>query len=77
MLETALHGAITAHLDDPSDLIGAICDGRRSIEEGALGDLVLIPASSFDDALARRPSGRIVLKCGRQVAGPTPASQPR
>jgi cytosine/adenosine deaminase-related metal-dependent hydrolase len=61
---------MTAHLDDPSDLIGAICDGRRSIEQGAPADLVLIPASSFDDALARRPTGRMVLKGGRQVAGP-------
>src|SRR5271166_689543 len=77
MLETALHGAITAHLDNPSDLIGAIRDGRRTIEEGAPADLVLIGASSFDDALARRPAERMVLKRGRQVAGPTPASQPR
>jgi cytosine/creatinine deaminase len=70
MLDTALCGAMAAHLDDPPDLIGAICDGRRSIEEGAPADLVLIPASSFDDALARRPAGRMVFKCGRQVAGP-------
>jgi cytosine deaminase len=70
MLDTALSGAMTAHLDDQSQLIGAICDGRRSIEEGALADVVLIPASSFDDALARRPAGRIVFKCGRHVAGP-------
>jgi cytosine/creatinine deaminase len=77
MLETALHGAITAHLDDPSDLIDAICNGRRTIEEGAPADLVLIGASSFDDALARRPAERMVFKRGRQVAGPTPASQPR
>jgi len=70
MLETALHGAITAHLDDPSELIGAICDGRRTIAVGAPADLVLIAASSFDDALARRPSERIVLRRGRQVSGP-------
>jgi hypothetical protein len=33
-------------------------------------DLVLIPACSFDDALARRPAGRMVFKAGRQIAGP-------
>jgi cytosine deaminase len=70
MLDTALSGAMTAHLDDPSDLIGAVCDGRRSIEQGAPADLVLIPASSFDDALARRPAGRMVFKGGRRAAGP-------
>jgi cytosine deaminase len=70
MLDTALSGAMAAHLDDPSELIGAICDGRCSIEQGAPADLVLIPASSFDDALARRRAGRIVFKGGRQVAGP-------
>jgi cytosine/creatinine deaminase len=70
MLDTALSGAVTAHLDDQAELIGAICDGRRGIEEGAPADLVLIPASSFDDALARRPAGRMVFKRGRQVAGP-------
>jgi cytosine/creatinine deaminase len=73
MLDTALSGALTAHLDDQSELIGAICDGRRSIEEGAPADLVLIPASSFDDALARRPAGRMVFKRGRHVAGPETA----
>jgi cytosine deaminase len=70
VMDTALSGAMTAHLDDPSELIGAICDGRRSIEQGAPADLVLIPASSFDDALARRPAGRMVFKGGCQVAGP-------
>ncbi len=70
MLETALSAAIAAHLDDPPELIGAICDGRRSISEGEPADFVLIPASSFDDALARSPAGRIVFKDGRQVAGP-------
>ena len=70
MLETALLAAIAAHLDDPADFIAAICDGRRAIEEGDAADLVLIPASSFDDALARRPTARIVFKAGRQVAGP-------
>lgn len=69
MIETAMLAAVAAHLDDPADLIGSICDGRRAIAEGDRADIVLIPASSFDDALARRPAGRIVFKGGRQVAG--------
>jgi len=70
MLETARMAAIASHLDDVPQLIAAACDGRRAIEEGAVADLLLVPASSFDDALARRPSERIVFKAGRQVAGP-------
>ena len=70
MLETARMAAVAAHLDDVPQLIAAACDGRRGIEEGDAADLVLIQASSFDAALARRPSERIVFKGGRQVAGP-------
>ncbi|HEY7242769.1 MAG TPA: amidohydrolase family protein [Xanthobacteraceae bacterium] len=70
MLDTARLAVIAAHLDDTAELVGAICDGRHAIEERAPADLVLIPACSLDDALARRPAGRIVFKSGRQVAGP-------
>jgi cytosine/creatinine deaminase len=70
MLESALFAAISAHLDDAAALIGAICDGRRTIAEGDVGDLVLLPAESLDDALARRPAERCVFKAGQQVAGP-------
>jgi cytosine deaminase len=70
MLETALFAAVAGHLDDPADLVGAICGGRRTIAEGEPADLVLLPASSLDDALARRPAGRVLFKGGRQVAGP-------
>jgi cytosine deaminase len=70
MLETALFAAVAGHLDDPADLVGAICGGRRTIAEGEPADVVLLPASSLDDALARRPAGRVLFKGGRQVAGP-------
>jgi cytosine/creatinine deaminase len=70
MLETALFAAIAAHIDDADELIGTICGGRCAIADGDPADLVLLPASSFDDALARRPPDRLVFKAGRQVAGP-------
>jgi cytosine/creatinine deaminase len=70
MLDTGLFAAVTAHLDDEAELLAALCDGRRTIAEGDVADLVLLKASSFDDALARRPAERIVFKAGRQVAGP-------
>jgi cytosine deaminase len=70
MLDTGLFAVVAAHLDDESDLIAAMCDGRSTIAEGDPADLVLLKASSFDDALARRPAERTVFKSGRQVAGP-------
>ena len=69
MLNTALFAAVATHLDDETSLIAGICGGRVEIAEGAPADLVLVPAKSFDDALARRPAGRVVFKAGRQVAG--------
>jgi cytosine deaminase len=74
MLASALSAAVTAHLDDPAQLIAAICDGRSVLAKGEPADLVLIPASSFDDALARHPAGRVVFKDGRQVVGPAVAT---
>jgi cytosine deaminase len=70
MLDTGLFAAVTAHLDDQAELIAALCDGRSTIAEGDPADIVLLKASSFDDALARRPAERVVFKAGRQVAGP-------
>jgi cytosine deaminase len=71
MLDTALLVAVAAHLDEEGELIAAMCDGRRELEEGGAADLVLVRAASFDDALARRPAERVVFKAGRQVAGPS------
>lgn len=71
MLETGFVGAMASHVDGAEELTALICGGRRRIEVGDLADLVLVPASSFDDALARRPGCRVVLRRGRQVsAGP-------
>lgn len=75
MLETGFVGAMASHVDDAEELTALICGGRRRIEVGDLADLMLVPASSFDDALARRPGGRVLVRRGRQVsAGPFEAS---
>jgi cytosine deaminase len=67
MLETARLAAIAAHLDDTPELVRAICGGFALLNEGMPGDLALIPATSFEDALARRPVGRVVFKHGRRI----------
>ena len=70
MLDTALFATVAAGVDGDGDLMASLCDGRTALSPGEPADLVLVPASSIEDALARRPTGRIVFKSGRQVAGP-------
>lgn len=70
MLGTALFAAVAAGVDNDAELIAGLCDGRAALSPGEPADLVLVPASSIEDAIARRPAGRIVFKAGRQVAGP-------
>lgn len=74
-LETAYVAAVSAHMDDPRALLAALCDGRADIKAGDAADLVLIPADSLDDALARRPSGRVTIKAGQVVSGTLPPAQ--
>lgn len=70
MLDTALFSTVAAGVDSDAALLSGLCDGRSALKPGEPADLVLVPASSMEDALARRPAGRIVFKAGRQVAGP-------
>lgn len=69
MLETAYVGAMATHVDDAEALSSLVCGGRSRIEVGDVADLVLLPCASFDDALARRPSGRILLRRGQPAGG--------
>ena len=70
MLDTGLFATVAAGIDSDADLMAGLCDGRAALSPDEPADLVLVPASSIEDALARRPAGRIVFKGGRQVAGP-------
>lgn len=69
LLETGYIGALGSHLDAPGELTAALCGGRQGVRVGEAADLVLVPASSFDDALARRPGGRMLIRRGRQIPG--------
>ncbi len=68
MLEAGYVAALASHIDRPEELLPLICGGRSTIKAGDAADLVLIPASSFDEALARRPGGRILLRAGTPVS---------
>jgi cytosine deaminase len=70
MLDTGLFATVATGVDSDAHLMAGLCDGRPALSPGEPADLVLVPASSIEDALARRPAGRIVFKGGRQVAGP-------
>lgn len=70
MLDTALFATVAAGVDSDGDLMAGLCDGRTALAPGEPADLVLVPASSIEDALARRPAGRVVYKGGSQIAGP-------
>lgn len=69
LLETGYIAALGSHIDAPEEFTAALCGGRQRVCVGAMSDLVLIPASSFDDALARRPGGRVLIRRGRQIPG--------
>src|SRR5215813_890716 len=63
-LEAAWLAAISAHVDDVEALVGGIAGGRSGIAVGDPADLVLVDAVSLEDALARRPAGRTVVRRG-------------
>ena len=67
MLQCAYVGALASHVDAPQALLSAVCDGRDGVAVGEPADLVLVPATSFDDALARQPGERVLLRRGRIV----------
>ena len=69
-LEAAWLAAISAHVDDEDALLAGMCDGQTRLEVGSPADFVLVEATSFANALARRPAGRTVVRAGRVVAGP-------
>ena len=68
LLETGYIAALGSHLDAPAALTAALCGGRQGVRVGDVADLALIPASSLDDALARRPGGRVLVRRGRQIS---------
>lgn len=71
MLECAFLAMMMGQLDDMRALLEGVTGGRGDLTVGSAADLVLVPAGSFLDAIARRPEGRIVLRHGDIVAGGT------
>lgn len=67
-LEAAFLGALAAQIDDEALLLGSITDGRTEVVEGEPADLVQVRAGSLTEALALRPTGRVVLRGGEVVA---------
>jgi cytosine deaminase len=68
-LEAAWLAAISAHVDEEDDLLRGICGGRSRIDVGDAADLVLVEASSVEEALSRRLAGRTVIRSGKVLVG--------
>jgi len=54
-------------------LLAGVCNGRTRLEVGDPADLVIVDALSLEDALARRPGRRTVLRAGAVVSAPSAA----
>lgn len=67
-LESAYLTSLSCHLDKPLDLLKGICNGKAGIQPGDPADLVVIPASSIQQALAIRPEKRLVIRQGKVIA---------
>jgi cytosine deaminase len=61
-LETAWLASVAGHLDDRRPLLTGVCGGRASVSAGEPAELVILPADSLEDALARRPGPREVVR---------------
>lgn len=68
-LETAWLAAVAAQLADESAVLAGVCGGRTRLAVGDPADLVVVDVPSVQDALARRPGGRTVVRAGRIVSG--------
>jgi cytosine/creatinine deaminase len=61
-LETAWLASVAAQLDDSRALLAGVCGGRSAVRVGDPAELVLVPADSLEDALARRPAPRQLVR---------------
>lgn len=67
-LTNAILGRLAGHIDDPTDLIAAICAGRGPLKRGDASDFILIRGGSFDEILALRPHRRLRVQGGRPLS---------
>ena len=68
-LEAGWLAAVAAQLDDEGAVLAGVCGGRTRLAVGDPADLVVVDAPSLQDALARRPGGRTVVRAGRIISG--------
>ena len=64
LLEIAQIGAITGHLDEPRQILEAICDGRHQVQVGDSASFVLVPGVVFADLLSAPTEGRLIIREG-------------
>ena len=64
LLEIAQIGAITGHLDEPRQILEAVCDGRHQVQVGDSASFVLVPGVVFADLLSAPTEGRLIIREG-------------
>ncbi len=64
LIESLFIGMLASQVDDPKELVKFICEGRTKVQKGDTADMVLIPASSFDEILSNRQTARLVIRRG-------------
>jgi cytosine/creatinine deaminase len=70
MITTAYVAAIAAQLDNPAQLVGAMCNGHNILRVGDRADFVLLPATSFEQAISVLHTRREVWIAGNKLLLP-------
>lgn len=65
MLESAYMAALAGQIDSVPNLLALACNGKAEIVIGDSADFTLIPVPTFDEALATRPAGRLLMRQGK------------
>ena len=64
LIEIAQLGAVAGHLDDPRQIVAAICAGREQVRVGDEASFVLVPGAVFAELLCAPAEGRVIVRDG-------------
>ena len=64
LIDIAQLGAVAGHLDDPRQIVAAICAGREQVRVGDEASFVLVPGAVFAELLSAPAERRVVVRDG-------------
>ncbi len=68
LLGVAMDAVLATHVDDPREIVAAVCDGRVAPKPGEVADMVVLRGRDVDTVLADPPAERWVYRFGVPVA---------